>query len=229
MNCPYCGIKFNIDGVNAYHTGINFHRPLFDPPPSNPQDKDFTITAHKCPECRKQVIWLNELSGSAVDDHKIIQTTLLYPKHVQKVLPDGVPRTFADAYLEAQQTLEVSPRASAALSRRTLQQLIREEEGIVDRNLYREIGQLLEKNTLPTFLAQDVDAIRHVGNFGAHPETDQNSGEIIEVEPDEAEWVLSVLKALLEFYFVDRARSAARRAALNEKLRGAGKNAMLEP
>jgi hypothetical protein len=53
--------------------------------------------------------------------------------------------------------------------------------------LTTEIDQLLATKTLPSDLADDVDAIRNYGNFAAHPEKDTNTGEIIDVEPGEAE------------------------------------------
>jgi hypothetical protein len=50
-----------------------------------------------------------------------------------------------------------------------------------------------------------------------------NTGEIVDVEPGEAEWNLDVLDSLFDFYFVQPAISAARKAAVNAKLKEAGK------
>ena len=54
-------------------------------------------------------------------------------------------------------------------------------------------------------------------------------GEIIEVEPGEAEWNLDVLEELFDHYYVKSAVSAARRAALNANLQAAGKKQLLKP
>jgi hypothetical protein len=43
------------------------------------------------------------------------------------------------------------------------------------------------------------------------------------VEPGEAEWNLDVLESLFDFYFVQPALHAKRKAALNPKLKEAGK------
>jgi hypothetical protein len=51
-----------------------------------------------------------------------------------------------------------------------------------------------------------------------------NSGEIVEVAPGEAEWNLDVLESLFDFYFVQPALAARRKAELNKKLREAGKS-----
>jgi hypothetical protein len=56
-----------------------------------------------------------------------------------------------------------------------------------------------------------------------------NTGEIVEVEPQEAEWLLSLLEQLFDFYFVQPARAQARRDALNAKLQAAGKPPMKSP
>jgi len=55
-----------------------------------------------------------------------------------------------------------SPKASAALSRRCLQQIIREKAGITKRDLNAEIDELLKSKQLPQHLAENVDAVRTV-------------------------------------------------------------------
>ncbi len=233
MNCPYCGITFSLDGVDADYSFPKFGRftPYGGVLPRDKGDKRYSIISHKCPECRKQIMWLNEIETKATRDEtpEIVSTTLLFPKYPIKQVPDEVPEEFATEFREAHDTLSISPKASAALSRRCLQNLIRRQEGIVEKTLFSEIQQLLKKNKLPRYLADDLDAIRNVGNFAAHPIKDTNTGQIVEVEPGEAEWTLEVLDELLHFYFVDEPRSQARRRALNRKLKGAGKQSMLKP
>ncbi len=76
---------------------------------------------------------------------------------------------------------------------------------------------------IPSHIAEDLDAVRNIGNFAAHPIKSQSTGEIVAVEPGEADWNLSVLESLFDFYFVAPARSKARKDALNKKLADAGK------
>lgn len=173
-------------------------------------------------------MWLNEIA-LVEGEPDVVETTLLFPKYPIKQLPTEIPEAFASEYREAYDTLPISPKASAALSRRCLQNLIREQEKIIERTLFAEIEKLIKLHKLPKYLADDLDAVRHIGNFAAHPNKDANTGQIIEVEPNEAEWTLKVLEDLLMFYFVDEAKSAARRAALNQKLKDAGKPPMLKP
>ena len=50
-----------------------------------------------------------------------------------------------------------------------------------------------------------------------------NTGEVIEVESGEAEWLLDTLEGLFDFYFVQPASLKKKREALNAKLTDAGK------
>ena len=187
-----------------------------------------------CPQCGKLIARLvyekaikasggsRQITG-AIDYVEI----LVYPKgFLRPPPPSEVPSEYADDYNEACLVLANSPKASAALSRRCLQNILRDRVGVKPSNLADEIQQVLDSNQLPSHIADDVDAIRNVGNFAAHPIKSQNTGEIISVEPQEAEWNLDVIEALFDFYFVGPVRAQARRDAYNKKLGEAGKGPM---
>lgn len=101
--------------------------------------------------------------------------------------------------------------------------MLRDEAKVKHQDLFNEIQELLDRGTLPSHIADSVDAVRNIGNFAAHPIKSQSSGEIVPVEPGEAEWNLDVLESLFDFYFVSPARTKARKDALNKKLSDAGK------
>jgi len=138
--------------------------------------------------------------------------------------PAGVPSEIAEDFNEACAVLPISPKASAAMSRRCVQTLIREHFGIKERDLSTEIDKVLPQ--LPSYIAQDVDAIRNVGNFAAHPLKSQQTGDILPVEPHEAEWNLDVLEQLFDFCYVQPAVAQTKRDALNQKLQEVGKPPM---
>jgi hypothetical protein len=92
--------------------------------------------------------------------------------------------------------------------------------GQTNRYLDKQIDQVLSK--LPSHLADNVDAIRVVGNFAAHPVKSEHPGRLLDVEEGEAGWILGVLLELFDFYYVGPAKSEALRARLNQKLEGAG-------
>ncbi len=62
-----------------------------------------------------------------------------------------------------------------------------------------------------------------VGNFASHPIKSTNTGEIIDVEDGEADWLLETLESLFDFYFVKPKELQNKRQALNQKLTQAGK------
>jgi hypothetical protein len=73
---------------------------------------------------------------------------------------------------------------------------------------------------------ESIDAVRNIGNFAAHPQKSTATGEILEVEFGESEWLLDVLESLFDFYFVQPSILKAKRDALNKKLNDAGKPPM---
>jgi hypothetical protein len=89
-----------------------------------------------------------------------------------------------------------------------------------------EIDELLSRKTLPSHIADAIDAIRQIGNFAAHPIKETQTGSIADVEAGEAEWTLEVLEALFDFYSVQPAILEAKKNALNKKLSDAGKPPM---
>jgi len=152
---------------------------------------------------------------------------MIYPKGSNRPpVSVEVPSMLADDYTEACLVLPDSPKASAALSRRCLQNLLREKAGVKHTDLADEIQQVIDSGNLPTHLVDVIDAIRNVGNFGTHPIKSQKTGEILPVEPQEAEWNLDVLEALFDFYFVQPSVVKKKRAALDSKLGEAGKQPM---
>ena len=142
----------------------------------------------------------------------------MYPKASgRSPVPLEVPAEFSEDYVEACLVLSDSPKASAALSRRCLQHILRDKAGVKHSNLANEIQEVLDSNTLPSPIAQSLDMVRQVGNFAAHPNKSTQTGEIVPVESHEAEWCLDVIEMLFDFYFVQPEEAKRRLAAIQEK------------
>jgi hypothetical protein len=152
---------------------------------------------------------------------------LIRPKALSRSpLSPDIPNDLAGDYRESALVLADSPKASAALSRRCLQHLLRDHAKVKPGNLTDEITEVLNSRVLPSHLAESLDAIRNIGNFAAHPMKSTSSGEILNVENGEAEWTLDVLESLFDFYFVQPATLKSKRTALDKKLADAGKKPM---
>jgi phage terminase large subunit GpA-like protein len=77
-----------------------------------------------CPACQQIVVRLQERSSS---EHSIVYfDRLLWPQASARRPPSEVDSVYTSDYLEAVATLPVSPKASAALSRRLLQAILRD-------------------------------------------------------------------------------------------------------
>jgi hypothetical protein len=141
-------------------------------------------------------------------------------------VPSEVPTAIAQDYREACSVLTLSAKGSAALSRRCLQSILH-GHGYKAGNLGKELDLLLNEQdplkVIPFRLRTTVDAIRNFGNFGAHPITDEQTLQVIGVEPHEAEWCLEIVEELFEHFYVGPAVAQAKKAQLDAKLKAAGK------
>jgi hypothetical protein len=220
MKCPHC--------LENFHDVASVHLIAVD------VEGGWVIERRTCPACSRLVLYL--LNGPPIThpstrellaiDH-VQWRTLIRPKGTSRPpCPKEVPAHLAGDYNEACLVIVDSAKASAALSRRCLQTLLREAAGVKPSDLSKEIQEVLDSGRLPSDLAESIDAVRNIGNFAAHPLKSQHTGEILDVESGEAEWTLEVLESLFDFYYVRPALLQAKRDALNQKLVAAGKPPM---
>lgn len=225
MKCPHCLVEFQAEKVII--------------PLGKDVEGDWAIEIYECPnpDCKKAIF--NLLNCEFNHDRSIFKWVLIHGPNGQELInkrllirprasnrppvPKEVPKDLADDYMEACIVLPDTTKASAALSRRCLQHLLRLSARIKKGDLANEIQQVLDSNQLPTHLADSIDSIRNFGNFAAHPFKSTTTGQIVEVEPGEAEWTLEVLEMLFDFYYVQPEKTKQRRALLNAKLGDTGK------
>jgi hypothetical protein len=191
-------------------------------------DGTWIVAYRPCPDCGRFTLEL--FRGTTIPDGSggfTFYPDLSWTAHPRSTfrapVPESVPADLKPTYLEACLVVRDSAAASAALSRRCLQHLLRQYAKVKPSNLDGEIQELLDRHELPSHLAGAVDAVRQLGNFAAHPIKSKSTGEIVDVEPGEAEWNLDTLESLFDFYFESPRQMAERRAALNKKLVDAGK------
>ena len=222
MKCPHCRVEFRAD-LSTDYIGSDV-------------DGHWAIISMKCPneKCDRLILQLvnGEASFTANKMRFIAMETIekqffVYPKTSSRPpCPSEVPLKYSVDYGESCLVLSDSPKASAALSRRCLQNMLRDVAGVKPSTLNDEIEEILNRGNLPSHIADSIDGVRNIGNFAAHPIKSRETGEILDVEPGEAEWNLDVLESLFDFYFVQPAKTKAKKDALNKKLKAAGKKPM---
>ena len=205
MDCPHCRRAIHVTWTqNSLYEGGTLTQ--------------IWVKTASCPSCEKLFARLG---------YGNINAGYIIPKGtVRSPVPPTVPASIAADYNEAAAVLDASPKASAALSRRCLQNIL-SAQGYQGRNLVTQVSDFISEvdpaKVAPQALRDTVDAIRNFGNFSAHPIDDKTTLQIVDVEDHEAEWCLDILDELFEHFYVRPAEAAARKAALNAKLSAAGK------
>jgi hypothetical protein len=215
MTCPHCHVAIHVEFDSE---GIG-------------KDKEGYWSAETavCPACKRLIVTLHRvpyavpIGGLNTQSGKEIRFFAYPHRSTRPLSASEVPNTFADDYNEACATLNDSPKAAAALARRCLQHILRECVKVKPADLIDEINEAISTGRLPSHINSSLDSVRNVGNFAAHPIKSKRTGEILDVEPGEAEWTLNTVEALFDFCFVEPAKAKERADKLNAKLREAGK------
>ena len=136
--------------------------------------EEMRVTIVRCPNCQRLVATIEigefERFGSGGVRFRSNSEYVVWPLAYVRPIPAEVPQHIATDYHEAAAVLNLSPKASAALSRRCLQSVLREAGKATQKNLVNQIEFVIPN--LPTYIAENIDAIRNIGNFAAHPTKD---------------------------------------------------------
>lgn len=199
--CPYCNQIATITDNNTSTDNHIFYQ--------NNKDGHLGITTGVivCPNslCHeyKITVELHKASrhqGGWALSQESIASWQLRPRSLAKPYPTYIPKGIVDDYKEACLIVNDSPKASATLSRRCLQGIIRDFWKISKPKLINEIKELEGKIDASTWRA--IDDVRSVGNIGAHMETDINL--IVDVDPEEATTLIGLIEFLLKDWYVAR-------------------------
>jgi len=195
--CPYCNTSCHDDGkieVQYYltHEGVGVLHVLKD---EEKIPDAVVVEISECPECGKTAVHVESYYKS-----KGFKFSFSYPPPGAKSIPEYIPEAIRDDYFEALAIVDASPKASATLSRRCLQGMIHDFWGIKEKNLNAEITSL--KGRVPQAQWNAMDALRKMGNIGAHMEKDINF--VIDVEPEEARNLIKLIELLIDKWYVAR-------------------------
>jgi len=199
--CPFCGQAVTITDSNYSEGEFNFSDqnrhglqlvcPLAITCP-NPECGEYSL--------RAALYEAYYAPGGVRKKGKAKREWQLVPQSSAKVLPSYIPSQIVNDYNEACAIKSLSPKASATLARRCLQGMIRDFWGISKSRLVDEIDALQTKVDPLTWSA--IDGLRKIGNIGAHMGRD--IGVIVDVEPDEAELLISLIETLVHDWYVVR-------------------------
>jgi hypothetical protein len=208
--CPYCGHAqvINEDRIREHW----YHQLLLGWVEEGRPTVNILAIICANNECRK--LTLSASLGHAVargarelEIEAPITSWSLLPASSAKPQPDFIPKPIRDDYYEACAIRDLSPKASATITRRCLQGMIRHFCGISMRRLVDEIGELrnrVDSGKAPLGVQADsldaIDAVRKIGNIGAHMEGDINV--IVDVDPDEAQTLIELVEALFAEWYV---------------------------
>jgi hypothetical protein len=189
--CPFCDHAM---AINQYT--LSEYNPNFSNSDSqNVRKESLNLKFYKCPNCLKISIYAQGIG----DDIKNIFIPI-YPNSLAKQFPEYIPQAIRGDYEEACAIVNLSPKASATLSRRCLQGMIRDFWGIKKSRLVDEIETLKDK--IHPIQWKVIDGVRRIGNIGAHMESDINL--IVDIDPDEANKLIRLIENLIESWYVKR-------------------------
>jgi hypothetical protein len=118
MTCPHC-----LTGIHFLPLGNS----LTINEQANPQLLHVFQAAY-CPSCHKVIVIYKNLMTKTVNGvhpDEEYNKAVIYPKNPKvKPLPPEVPPSYHEDFDEARLVLDLSPKSSAALSRRLLQRII---------------------------------------------------------------------------------------------------------
>ncbi|HFK1791401.1 TPA: DUF4145 domain-containing protein [Bacillus pacificus] len=184
--CPHC---FKLTS-HRWHYIFSRHRPptLADPAKSQkPFDNDQLegIIMSLCGECDSSTYWLKSFMK---DELQVCPSNSSnYPQpHVD--MPEHIRKTF----IEAGSVMHLSLGSSAALSRLTLENLLK-HLGYEKGSLNDKIGKVIADGKVNSNVAKMLDIIRTFGNSGAH------SGIInLDESPEIPKFLLELINLVVE-------------------------------
>jgi Domain of unknown function (DUF4145) len=200
--CPHCSRPTTVTANDIDTSSLDIHLEN----PLGPQR--FIATVIACPntECSKLTVQFSQweieqkYTNSSWSSKKQLNYWRLVPESAAKVLPAYVPKPIVNDYTEACLIADKSPKASATLARRCLQGMIRDFYGVRKDRLVDEIQAI--KDRMDPLTWEAIDAVRSIGNIGAHMEKDINL--IVEVDEGEAKELIELIELLIQDWYVTR-------------------------
>ena len=147
--CPFCDKPTTITDRDTHHRGDYFKIDNSD----GYRYWEYIFIVCPNPECKKfsfyiklfNLVWNGENGHGQYEIEELLEEWQLIPPSNAKTFPDYIPKPILEDYKEACLIMNLSPKASATLSRRCLQGIIRDYWKAKPGRLVDEIDEIKDK------------------------------------------------------------------------------------
>lgn len=198
--CPFCNSDLTVTEKERQISFADLTIPNADGP------RRLVVRFVVCPNpaCRQFSLGASlhglETSGKRSYTGKHLTTWDLVPPSKARAFPVALPPQVLEDYREACLTAPLSPKVSAALSRRCLSSMLRDFWLVQHGSLSDELRQI--KGTADPLTWEAIESVRSTGMIG--PRMESEGAEIQETEPGEAELLIGLIETLVEDWYVAR-------------------------
>ena len=198
---------------------------------------NFSVQWMRCPnlECQQLLLRARRnlyspfASGRSVVsgdvDYILTEEVIVFPrKPIPRPIDPLVPAIYSKPFHEACLILDDSPGMSAVLSRKILADLLENLGGYTAYTINEQIKGFIDDPKHPSSLKENLHYLREMADFAAHTKKDLATGEILNTSREEADWTLTVVESLFDYWIVGPERDKARRTEMAAKMDKAGQN-----
>lgn len=187
--CPYCQRHTALSVAQTSYNDIHGHTHYTSAEWSIKTGDSWWIGI--CNNCQNPVLVKNE--GIEI-----------YPRPFPSPTDTRIPEPMRQDLIEAKFCFSINAfRACAVMARRTIQNACI-DKGAIQKDLVKQINELIANDVITKDLKEWADVVRWVGNDAAHPNKDT-------VEKDDAEDILSLAEQFLQVLYVTPSIAQARR------------------
>ncbi|WP_105965029.1 DUF4145 domain-containing protein [Apilactobacillus micheneri] len=222
FDCPFCKKSFPLINDTFSVTHIAFSNGMtksFQGPfplgykvgTFKNETNSINFIMYKCPSCKRTSFEMIGIGTDFGENNKFN----IYPKNDgRKNYPEFVNPYIRNDYEEAYSILELSPKSSATLSRRIIEEILLDFYGLSKGTLFNKIQKLESKNEAIN-ITNELNAIRQVGNIGAHFNLDSNKIPN-DVSTEEAKLLLQVVEDIIDETYIRKHDVDSRKTSIQE-------------
>jgi len=187
--------NFNLNSGHVYHFNGSPYLP-----PNNTGirpfqfDYSFKEKVWFCPNCGHEEFELSSIHGKDTTGETMEIGNIIVP------LSKDVPENARNSFNEACKIVNLSPKASATLSRKTLELMITDFFNENSDSLFKKIDNLHKSNKINDDIYEAMTGLRLTGNLGAHESTDK----IIDIKPGESQSMIDLIRLLDNEWYIAR-------------------------